>query len=110
MLPIVNKERSTIPAVTHVDFTARVQTISEDDNPFYYGIIKAFERITGCSVLVNTSFNVRGEPIVCSPQQAYACFMHTDLDVLVLENFLILKSDQNPMLQGMDWRNEYEPD
>jgi len=110
MLPIVNETRSTIPAITHVDFTARVQTISKIDNPFYYDIIKAFEKITGCSVLVNTSFNVRGEPIVCTPQHAYTCFRRTDLDVLILEDFMILKNEQTQNMADTDWRNEYEPD
>lgn len=110
MLPIVNKDRSTIPAVTHVDYTARIQTISKADNPFYYSIIEEFERLTGCAVIVNTSFNVRGEPIVCSPEQAYLCFMRTGLDALVLENCLLFKSEQPSLENDTNWRDEYELD
>jgi carbamoyltransferase len=86
--------RSEIPAVTHVDYSARVQTVNPESNPDFYALIKAFEGKTGCPVLINTSFNVRGEPIVCSPEDAYRCFMRTDMDVLVLENILLLKSEQ----------------
>ena len=81
--------RSTIPAVTHVDYSARIQTVRRETNPLYYDIIEAFYRRTGCPVIVNTSFNVRGEPIVCTPEDAYRCFMRTDMDVLVLENFIL---------------------
>ena len=110
MLPIVNQDRSTIPAVTHVDYSARVQTVAREDNPFFHAIIEEFERLTGCAVVVNTSFNVRGEPIVCTPEQAYLCFMRTGLDALVFEEFVLLKSEQ-PALDGdVDWRADYEPD
>jgi carbamoyltransferase len=88
----VNVVRSEIPAVTHVDYSARLQTIDEVRNPRFYRLLKEFERLTGCPVLVNTSFNVRGEPIVCTPQDAYRCFMATDMDVLVLEDTLIVKN------------------
>jgi len=87
-------ERSTIPAVTHVDYSARVQTVSPDSNPRYHRLIEAFERQTGCPLLINTSFNVRGEPIVCTPSDAYRCFMGTDMDVLVLENCILRKETQ----------------
>jgi len=87
-------ERSAIPAVTHVDFSARVQTVDEKDNPFFNGLLEAFKSRTGCSVLVNTSFNVRGEPIVCNAADALRCFINTDMDALVVENFLLLKEDQ----------------
>ena len=89
--------RSTIPAVTHVDYSARIQTVRRETNPLYYDIIEAFYRLTGCPVIVNTSFNVRGEPIVCTPEDAYRCFMRTDMDALVLENFVLEKADQTPL-------------
>ena len=88
--------RSTIPAVTHVDYSARIQTVSEHENPRFYALLRAFEAQTGCAVLVNTSFNVRGEPPVCTPDEAYRCFMRTDMDYLVLGNFLIDKQAQQP--------------
>jgi carbamoyltransferase len=91
--------RSTIPAVTHVDGSARIQTVRREVNPMYYDIIDAFRRRTGCPVIVNTSFNVRGEPIVCTPADAYRCFMRTDMDVLVLEDFILFKEDQ-PRVAG----------
>ncbi|KAI4450865.1 nebramycin 5' synthase [Eubacterium plexicaudatum ASF492] len=98
MLEIVKKKRSDIPAVTHVDYSARVQTVSKEKNPYFYEVINEFKKITGCSVVVNTSFNVRGEPIVCTPQEAYECFMRTDMDVLVLEDILLKKrNSQNGM-------------
>lgn len=110
MLPIVNVPRSRIPAVTHVDYSARIQTVSEKDNPKFYNLIKAFKKITGCSVLVNTSFNVRGEPIVCSPDDAYTCFMRTDMDILILENFMLYKEKQPKFEDSKNWREEYELD
>ena len=88
--------RSNIPAVTHVDYSARVQTVDEDRNPVFHKLLTRFYQKTGCPILINTSFNVRGEPIVCSPADAYRCFMRTELDVLVIENFLLLKDKQNP--------------
>jgi carbamoyltransferase len=104
----LNVPRSTIPAVTHVDYSARVQTVRRDTNPVYYDIIQAFHRRTGCPVIVNTSFNVRGEPMVCTPDDAYRCFMRTDMDALVVESFVLEKADQQP-LAGDDqgWRNEF---
>lgn len=107
LLPIVNQERSDIPAVTHVDYSARIQTVDEERNPFYYHIIKAFEKMTGCGVIVNTSFNVRGEPIVCNPKEAYECFMRTDMDVLVLEKYILLKEEQPQFIEQEDWRERY---
>ena len=91
----LNIKRSDIPAVTHVDYSARIQTVHKDTNPKYYSLIKKFKEKTNCSVLINTSFNVRGEPIVSSPEDAFRCFMGTDLDVLVVENFILIKKDQN---------------
>jgi carbamoyltransferase len=106
----LNVPRSDIPAVTHVDYSARVQTVTEETNPLYYRLIRAFEARTGCAVIVNTSFNVRGEPIVCTPEEAYRCFMRTEMDALVLAPFVLLKEEQ-PALDGdTDWRTEFELD
>ena len=91
----VNVVRSTVPAITHVDYSARVQTVDERRHGRYYRLIKAFEGLTGCPVIVNTSFNVRGEPIVCTPQEAYRCFLATDMDALVLEDFVLRKEQMN---------------
>jgi len=102
--------RSSIPAVTHLDFSARLQTVSESVNPRFYQLLKAFKKRTGCSVLVNTSFNVRGEPIVCSPEDAYRCFMRTEIDVLVLENILLDKRDQPFWQDTGDWKQEFSLD
>jgi len=88
-------KRSEIPAVTHVDYSARIQTVSRETNPLYWEIIEAFRRRTGCPVIVNTSFNVRGEPIVCTPEDSYRCFMRTEMDYLVLENFVLSKDNQS---------------
>ena len=105
----LNIKRSIIPAVTHVDYTARVQTVDSLTNPRFYNLIKKFNDLTGCSVLVNTSFNVRGEPIVANPGDAFRCFMGTDLDILVIENFILNKKDQDPILKE-DYKNKYELD
>ena len=102
--------RSDIPAVTHVDYSARIQTVNSDDNPFFYQVISFFKKLTGVGVIVNTSFNVRGEPIVCSPQDAYRCFMRTDIDLLIIESFLLIKEDQPPFKDDQDWRTQYELD
>jgi carbamoyltransferase len=99
--------RSDIPAVTHVDYSARVQTVHEETNPRYYRLLKRFEAKTGCPVLVNTSFNVRGEPIVCSPEDAYRCFMRTEMDYLVLENCVIKKSEQPKVIEDESWKKEF---
>jgi carbamoyltransferase len=103
----LNVPRSTIPAVTHVDYSARIQTVRRDTNPMYYDIIDAFYRRTGCPVIVNTSFNVRGEPIVGTPQDAFRCFMRTDMDALVLEHYVLLKSEQSPIVQDESWQKEF---
>jgi carbamoyltransferase len=103
-LDLLKVRRSTIPAVTHVDHSARVQTVSEENNPAYHRLLSAFKERTGCSVLVNTSFNVRGEPIVNTPRDAYTCFMRTDIDVLVLGDFLLEKKDQPAWRETEDWR------
>jgi carbamoyltransferase len=102
--------RSELPAVTHVDYSARVQTVHEDTNPRFHKLLKEFETLTGCGVLVNTSFNVRGEPVVCSPTDAYRCFMRTDMDYLVVENFFLEKRDQPAWEDDASWRNEFELD
>ena len=103
----LNVPRSDVPAITHVDYSARIQTVRRETNPAYYDIISAFYRKTGCPVIVNTSFNVRGEPIVCTPEDAYRCFMRTNMDVLVLENFILEKTEQAPMAEDPSWREEF---
>jgi carbamoyltransferase len=103
-------QRSDIPAVTHVDYSARVQTVNRNRAPRYYQLIKKFEERTGCAVIVNTSFNIRGEPIVCTPEDAYRCFMFSDMDVLVLENCLCLK-EQQPHMEGAEkYKKQFKPD
>lgn len=110
MLAIVKQKRSDIPAVTHVDYSARIQTVTKDTNVYYYNIIKEFKELTGYGVIVNTSFNVRGEPIVCTPREAYECFMRTDMDILVLENCILYKEEQPTYIEQVDWRSLYELD
>jgi len=110
MLSLVNQPRSDIPAVTHVDYSARVQTVHPDDHPEYHRILTAFKQLAGCSVVVNTSFNVRGEPIVCSPEDAYRCFMRTEMDMLVLGDCILLKEEQPKFDDKSNWRSEYELD
>ena len=102
--------RSIIPAVTHVDYSARVQTVSKKTNPRFYELISSFKRKTGCPTIVNTSFNVRGEPIVCTPQDAYRCFMRTELDLLVLQNQILYKKEQPKSLQNENWQQKFELD
>ena len=102
--------RSEIPAVTHIDFSARLQTVHRETNPRFHQLLEAFDAKTGCPVLVNTSFNVRGEPIVCSPADAYRCFMRTEMDCLVVENYLLLKEEQPQWAEQADWRHEFELD
>ena len=109
-IDLLNVPRSDIPAVTHVDYSARIQTVDEETNPRYYNLIKAFEAKTGCAVIVNTSFNVRGEPIVCTPADAYRCFMRTEMDALVLENYILYKADQKSLVEETDWKQEFELD
>jgi carbamoyltransferase len=105
----LNILRSTIPSITHVDYSARVQTVHEQTNPRYYNLIKYFKKLTGCPVLVNTSFNVRGEPIVCTPSDAFRCFMGTGLDVLVVGNSFLEKAKQSQSL-NVDYKAGYELD
>ena len=106
----LNVARSTVPAITHVDYSARLQTVHSDTNPRFHTLIKAFEGLTDCPILINTSFNVRGEPIVCSPEDAYRCFMRTEMDVLVLENALLLKSEQPHLEDDGSWKEEFQLD
>jgi carbamoyltransferase len=106
----LNLVRSTIPAVTHVDYSARLQTVHRETNPAFYQLLSAFKEQTGCPVLVNTSFNVRGEPIVCTPGDAYRCFMRTEMDYLVLGRFLLKKEDQPVYEEKEDWKEEFELD
>ena len=107
---MLNVPRSDIPAVTHLDYSARIQTVHEATNPRYYRLLQAFDTKTSCSVIVNTSFNVRGEPIVCSPEDAYRCFMRTEMDLLVLESCLLEKSKQRPLESDSDWKKEFALD
>ena len=106
----LNVPRSDIPAVTHVDYSARIQTVSRDDHPLYYDLIKTFEGKTGCPAIINTSFNVRGEPIVCTPEEALTCFERTSMDYLVIGSYLLSKGEQKPVRAGEEWMKEYELD
>ena len=105
----LNVRRSSIPAITHVDYSARIQTVHKETNPMYYNLLNEFNKITNCPVLVNTSFNVRGEPIVCSVEDAFNCFMGTNLDILVIENFILFKDEQDNSLLN-DYKNKFELD
>ena len=102
--------RSILPAITHVNYSARIQTVSKKVNPRYWNIINEFKKLTDCSVVVNTSFNIRGEPIVNTPENAYKCFMYTDLDVLVLENFVLLKSEQTSLTGKEEYQKQFKLD
>ena len=103
-------KRSTLPSITHVDYSARVQSVSKTTNPRYYELINAFKERTGCATIINTSFNVRGEPIVCSPEDAYRCFMRTEMDILVLENQILIKTKQKSKDIDSSWKEEFELD
>jgi carbamoyltransferase len=106
----LNVPRSEIPAVTHVDYSARIQTVHKNVSPLYWSIIEAFYRQTNCPVIVNTSFNVRGEPIVCTPQDAYRCFMRTEMDALVIGDCLLNKTEQPDFNEEHSWQQEFPPD
>lgn len=110
MLERLKVNRSDIPAVTHLDYSARLQSVNRRDKADYYDVIAAFEKLTGCAVIVNTSFNVRGEPIICTPEDAYRCFMRTEMDVLVIENCILYKAEQPEWREGENWRDELELD
>jgi carbamoyltransferase len=109
-LDMLRVPRSDLPAITHVNNSARIQTVSREDNPRYHALIEKFREKTGYGVIINTSFNVRGEPIVCTPKDAYLCFMRTEMDMLALENCLLLKEEQPPLDDTVDWRSIYELD
>lgn len=106
----LNVAKSDLPAVTHIDYSARIQTVSRETHPLYYDLISAFARKTGCPVIINTSFNVRGEPIVCRPEEAFKCFMRTEMDYLVMGNFIIAKTEQKQLVSDSDWRKEFQLD
>ena len=110
MMERLKVKRSDIPAITHLDYSARLQTVNKKDKPDYHEIIAEFEKLTGCAVIVNTSFNVRGEPIICTPEDAYRCFMRTEMDVLVIEDFIMFKAEQPTWEEQGDWRSELELD
>ena len=102
--------RSTVPAITHIDYSARIQTVDKETNPLYHKMISKFYEKYGCAVIINTSFNVRGEPIVCTPEDAFRCFMRTNMDYLIMGNFLLDKKDQKPLENDIDWQKEFELD
>jgi carbamoyltransferase len=106
MLDRLKIKRSDIPAVTHLDYSVRFQTVNREDKADYYDVISEFEKLTGCPVIVNTSFNVRGEPIVCTPEDAYKCFMRTGMDILIMEDCILYKEEQPPWKEGKEWRND----
>jgi carbamoyltransferase len=106
----VSEDRRTITWVTHVDGSASIQTISREQNELYYDLVRSFEQRTGCPVIINTSFNVRGEPIVCTPHDAYLCFMRTNMDYLVMDRFVLDKQEMQPLREDVDWRNLFELD
>ena len=106
----LNVKRSELPAITHVDYSARVQTVHAETNPRYHALIKAFDERTGCGVVVNTSFNVRGEPIVATPSDAYRCFMRTEMDYLIVDDFILAKTDQPEWEKDESWQEEFELD
>jgi len=110
LIELINEERSDIPAVTHVDYSARIQTVNGEYNKPYFDLISAFKETTDSSVIVNTSFNVRGEPIVCTPNDAYVCLMRTEMDILVLENFILYKEKQPEFIDKLNWKDTYELD
>ncbi len=106
----LNIVRSDIPAVTHIDYSARIQTVHKDTNPLYHELISKFEENQGCAVIINTSFNVRGEPIVCTPEDAFKCFMRTEMDYLIMGNFLLDKTKQKPIENDTEWKKEFALD
>ncbi|MEQ1797445.1 MAG: carbamoyltransferase C-terminal domain-containing protein, partial [Lacibacter sp.] len=103
-------QKSSLPAITHIDYSARIQTVHASTNKPFHDLLTAFKQLTGCSVLVNTSFNVRGEPVVCTPIEAYQCFMRTEMDYLIIENFLFSKKDQPEWKEKDDWKKNMQPD
>jgi carbamoyltransferase len=109
-IDLLNVPRSKLPSITHVDYSARIQTVGPENTPRFYNLLKNFGLETDCPILINTSFNVRREPIVCTPEQAYLCFVRTEMDFLVLEDMALLKAEQTPLDEDTDWRNEFELD
>ena len=105
----LNISRSTVPAITHVDYSARIQTVHSNTNPRFHAVISKFKEITGCPIVVNTSFNVRGEPIICTATEAFKCVLGTELDILAIGNYLLLKEDQNDILKA-NYEKQYELD
>ena len=105
----LNISRSSVPAITHVDYSARIQTVHSDTNPRYHTLISKFKEKTGCPLVVNTSFNIRGEPIICNPADAFKCFMGTELDILAIGNFFLVKKDQNNSLKE-NYKDKYKLD
>ena len=108
-LNIINNIRSKVPGITHVDNSARIQSVNKKDNPIFYELIKEFFKLSGTPMLINTSFNIRGEPIVCTPENAFNCFMGTNLDILVIEKFILFKNDQDKSLLK-DYKNKFKLD
>ena len=106
----LNMVRSSVPAITHVDYSARIQSVNKITNPLYHKLLSRFNDKYNCPIIVNTSFNVRGEPIVCTPKDAYLCFMRTEMDYLIIGNCLLNKSDQEPLIGDSDWQNEFDLD
>ena len=106
----LNRLRSSIPAVTHVDYSARIQTVHHDTNPRFHRLLSRFEALTGCGVLVNTSFNVRGEPIVCTPEDAYRCFINTEMDYLAVGDYVMTKAEQPARPRDDAWRRQFAMD
>ena len=106
----LNVPRSSLPAVTHVDYSARIQTVHRETNPRYHALISRFHALTGCPVVVNTSFNVRGEPIVCTPKDSWLCFMRTEMDALVVGSFVLRKEQQPALGDDVDWKKQFELD
>jgi carbamoyltransferase len=102
--------RSDVPSITHIDYSARVQSVSKETNPRYWDLIEEFKKLTGYGLIVNTSFNVRGEPVVCTPDDAYRCFMRTEMDYLVVGNYVFDKKEQPKMAETSDWRAEFKLD
>jgi carbamoyltransferase len=102
--------RSDLPCITHIDYSARIQSVSKEVNPLYWMLISEFKKLTGYGVIVNTSFNVRGEPMVCTPDDAYRCFMRTEMDYLVIGNYLFAKSEQPELGEATDWKSKFKPD
>lgn len=106
----LNIPRSEVPAITHVDYSARIQSVNKEDNPLYHAMIEKVYEATGCPVIINTSFNVRGEPIVCSPKDAFVCFMRTNMDYLIMGPYLLDKREQKSLENDSDWMTEFELD